>query len=55
MHTDEKKLLVQLKIIRDMEVDLSLTLLKDGDKPGLTEIEVHRIGKLNGIICRTLT
>lgn len=55
MHSDENKLLVQLKIIGDMEVDMSLKLLKDDDKPGLTGIEVHRVGKVNDIISRTLT
>lgn len=55
MFSDEKNLLVQLKIIGDMEVDMSLKLLKNGDKPDLTGIEVHKIGELNDIILRILT
>lgn len=39
-----------IKIIGDVEVDMSLKLLKDGDKSSLIGIEVHRVGKLNGII-----
>lgn len=54
MLSDEKKS-VQLKIIEDMEVGMSLKVLKAADKPGLPGVEVYRVGQLNDFMPRMLT